>query len=335
MNIRITYYGHRVLGQLEGYFAPDYDRNNINTAACNTYQVAPPIPGNPRLPPSSFNPDIRYTATHRVYKAQYQLVATYNYGGNPTFDQTYGAVEITVLPIGATPIFSASVGSLINVPVGGAPGNSATYEFRLIDGFPVSWEVKLVTPFTSSNDATKPNYMSLVTGYGLDPRVKPPKPKITPAEDGVLGIGYYRLSDEEPVAEITTIKWKEYKYQLVAGQEITINLENAVLGTLYLVKGSYASFNQIIALNAGAAYYRYADYLPGAIDQLFAAWLALYNTAASEPPQPSLPNGFVVSSSRTVTTTEIARVGKTADVTKKWRNSNPIIGDLIWSPIPP
>jgi hypothetical protein len=329
--------GTKLLGQLDGYFA-DYDRQNINNAACDTYQVAMPIGLNPRLPPSSYNYNLRYTATHLVYKTQWQLIYTYDYGGNPVFPPTYGTEGNIVLPVGVNPVFSPPLETLQNILVGGGGSgleNSATYEYRLVDGFPVSWKVELLNvELTAGGDFRKPNYMSLITGYGLDPRAKPLKPKITPAEDGILKIGYYRQSGSEPVTEITTIEWVEYGYQLIAGQEITINLENGVLGTLYLLSGSYAGFNQIIALSTGVAHYRYADYLPNAIDQLFAEWLALYNTANNSPVSIPLPPNFTITYSETVTTTEISRVGKTTDVTKKWRQGNPIISDLIWSPIP-
>jgi hypothetical protein len=214
---------------------------------------------------------------------------------------------------------------------------SPNYYWNIFASFVSKVAVPLSVGSSSQKNNARPNYSDLVTGYDLDPRVLPERAVIKPIESGGFRIGYYKRNKLESIPGLVSIDWMEYEYQLIAGESVAINLDSAVLGTLYLLSGSSATFGQIIDLPNEVGAYPYSAYLPDQLSTLFAHWSELYDAIPSPLlVDPSPPTGFVEAARKYTTTTEAVRVLRSLAANNDcWSNNSGDPQDIAADPSHP
>lgn len=211
-------------------------------------------------------------------------------------------------------------------------GNIITYTFRVFFSYVSKEKILEGYTYQVSTDAEKANYMSLVTGYYLDSRSKPPKPTVTPAISELIRIGFYRQNGLEPIPGLVSIDWVEYDLRLIKNKQIVLPLIDVVLGTMYILRGS----SQLVTLLSETpvnvtTYYQYSDYLPQAIPNLFAAWDQIFSGV------PDIISGNIGTSIyRTDTSNEVGRTLRGLGANNDWWGQDPTIyPDINYDPAHP
>lgn len=163
-------------------------------------------------------------------------------------------------------------------------------------------------------DPVKPNYISLLSGYYLDPRIIPDLPTIISPITASIEIFYYRENILETIG-CRTIDWLRYKIDVIAGESYQLPIEKIVLGTLYCSHQSI--LDAITSVPTPANCYSYSSYLPENIDSLFIDWFDLYN---SNIPAQSIPTNAV----NAIVVTESNRILHVLGATNNRWNNRPV-----------
>jgi hypothetical protein len=138
-----------------------------------------------------------------------------------------------------------------------------------------------------------PSYLSLVYGYYLDNRVRPPaNPLITINVSGSLKIGYYKWNKYERIENLTSIDWRVYEIKFTKNIPCVIPITDCVLGTLVFI-GDSTLVNlvksELATIQLPTNSYQWSDYYFGGRTQaLFGEWVALYNAIELQPEPPDV-----------------------------------------------
>ena len=181
--------------------------------------------------------------------------------------------------------------------------------------------LKQVTVSTSSYKPNKPNYLSLVAGYEMDPRKIPSKPKIISPITGLIKIEYYQNNPSEAIPNLKSIEWRKYQVKVKAGQIVTLPITNLVLGTLRVSSSIKSLISQLPTLSGD---YPWTSAFKEDIGQLFGVWKAIYAASPLTNNQPDTSTLASITSVTSTQTSEISRTVRRISANNNWANNQPL-----------
>jgi hypothetical protein len=124
-----------------------------------------------------------------------------------------------------------------------------------------------------------PCYLDLVRGYFLDDRQIPQTITLKSLINKSIRLGYYRRNPFEEVKEkkqeLTSIDWIDYQIELTANKDTTIEVDDLVLGTLWINNNDL----EVTSSYVGNNFYpvKYLKYSESATADLFTHWRELHD----------------------------------------------------------